>query len=242
MAQNGKWVTINGTHIYLKEGQTIEQAFQDKKKLASLEEKYNTEPRIEENTNITKTVDNRKRAAYNAGTALDKAVNEVEKANYKLDYEVMTAIDSNGNIVLELSGDKSKVKFGYNVLEKMKGLTVTHNHPDKSTTFSKADIDILVNGDLEELRTTATDGTVMSLTKVDDAATKYSFAENFEKYSMELIYIKANELKNLINQGKISEAEAGKEVHNHGVTTATEWLEYYATEYGYKFNSGRIWQ
>lgn len=67
--------------------------------------------------------------------------------------------DSRGNVLFrESSGASNYVKFSKEQLSKMKGATLTHNHPS-SSTFSPADVSIMTEQGLNVIRATGTSKT-----------------------------------------------------------------------------------
>ena len=73
-------------------------------------------------------------------------------------YETAILYDNDGNIILKKKGEKSRVSFTKQEINKMKGGILTHNHPNGST-FSPSDINMLRYGDLAEIRACTNQGT-----------------------------------------------------------------------------------
>ncbi len=69
----------------------------------------------------------------------------------KQQYESAVVYDQKGNVILKKDGSQHEVEFTLDELKKMKNTIVTHNHP-QNTTFSPADIYMLKNWELQEVR------------------------------------------------------------------------------------------
>ena len=72
--------------------------------------------------------------------------------------ETAILYDSQGKTLLVKTGGESNVSFSQEEIQMMRGAVLTHNHP-YSTTFSWADIAMLGNGHLSEIRAAVEGGT-----------------------------------------------------------------------------------
>ncbi len=79
------------------------------------------------------------------------------------DKERAAVLDDEGNVLFETDGDASTVKFDGDTIKKMRGATLTHNHPDgwahdisnprsKGRSFSTPDLAMLFKAELKEMR------------------------------------------------------------------------------------------
>lgn len=81
-------------------------------------------------------------------------IDSEEKKIFAGDIETAVVIDRRGNVVFrESSGASDYVQFSKEQLSKMKGTTLTHNHPSNST-FSFEDVSLMAMQDLKAIRAT----------------------------------------------------------------------------------------
>lgn len=105
-----------------------------------------------------------------------KKLKELESKSGKLEYEVGTILDKNGNVLQSANGEVNSVSVDKNLL---KDAIFTHNHPT-GCCFSDKDIYGFVIGELYQLRATTKSGKTYILTKIKDVV-EPSLVENFKK-------------------------------------------------------------
>ena len=86
-----------------------------------------------------------------------KRLRQDEKLISKGPNERAIIYNPNGSVAFIKNGGLDSVQFSPREIQKMKGCVLTHNHP-YSTTFSPHDINMLRNGQLEEIRAAGKDG------------------------------------------------------------------------------------
>ena len=124
-------------------------------------------------------------------TATLKALSDVESRIYAGFTETAVIMSADGEILVDKSnGLKDRVYFYADDERKMKDAIMTHNHPS-STTFSIPDVNVLVKGQLKEIRAVAKNGLVVYSLKRDDTSSNLKFKSDFE-----------NDYRNHINEYK----------------------------------------
>ena len=84
---------------------------------------------------------------------------EAERASLKRTTEEATVIGADGKVLLQKSGDRNSVRFTDDEIRRMKGHVLTHNHSGIPLPPSPQDMNMLRNGQLQEIRA-ATDAGV----------------------------------------------------------------------------------
>ena len=159
MADEIKWITVNGVHIPIKPGQSNEDAikeFTDKQ-----EERKKLQDKSVDELKADAKSDNF--ATKISTTAIQKC-HEIEKSSQHLDYEVGTVITPDGTILTSNDGGNSEVYVDKSLL---KGNILTHNHP-KGSMFSTDDIKGFIEGELLQLRASTPSGKVYVITRIKD--------------------------------------------------------------------------
>ena len=95
-------------------------------------------------------------------SAINAAVRKAEEKNRNLKYEKMTVVDLQGKVIASIKGEDYSVAIPEGMT--LQDLTVTHNHPSK-TTFSPADVAVFGHN-MRELRATTIDDKNYSLIRV----------------------------------------------------------------------------
>lgn len=86
-----------------------------------------------------------------------KRLRQDEKLIAKGPNERAIIYNPNGSVAFIKNGGETSVQFSKREIQNMAGCVLTHNHP-YSTTFSPHDINMLRNGQLEEIRAAGKDG------------------------------------------------------------------------------------
>jgi hypothetical protein len=114
---------------------------------------------------ISKPADKPKEKEDEPNVDIETIVSSKEDEIKNLDYEKAIVFDKNGKVLWEKSGTKNNVDLqdaaNKNVLV---GNVLTHNHPSNSS-FSLADIKLLLNYDLEEIRAIGKNGNLMKASR-----------------------------------------------------------------------------
>ncbi len=96
-------------------------------------------------------------------------------------FETGILYDSDGKIFFSKKGTSNEVKFTKAEISKMKGCTLTHNHPD-GTVFSPNDIDMMRQGGLAEIRACNSKGAYVLRSNSDWNSDIASWADIEERY------------------------------------------------------------
>lgn len=96
-------------------------------------------------------------------------------------FETGILYDSDGKIIFSKKGTSNEVKFTKAEISKMKGCTLTHNHPD-GTVFSPNDIDMMRQGGLAEIRACNSKGAYVLRSNSDWNSDISSWADIKERY------------------------------------------------------------
>lgn len=173
--------------------------------------------------------------------AYTSAVQAEEKKIYKNSIETAILLDSRGNILFrESSGASNYVKFSEEQLHKMKGATLTHNHPS-SGTFSVADISLMTTHELKVIRATGKTVTYQ-LKKQKTILQTQAFSINYEKAMKENKKITDKEFRKYeqqYKQGYLSLFEYQEKINalnKKWNDLNSEWLKKNAKEYGYRYS------
>lgn len=155
--------------------------------------------------------------------------------------ETAILLDRHGNTIFtESQGAVDSVYFTPEQFNQMKDGTLTHNHPSGST-FSGADIDLLVRSQLKEIRATSKDVTYRLDRRKGTFADRPQFAADFAKAYADNKAIcdqKYQRIEDNYNSGKISYREyvdrctaLNAELNSRN----SQWLKDNAARYGYRY-------
>lgn len=168
------------------------------------------------------------------------AIKAEEKKIYKDNVETAVLFDSRGNVLFrESSGASNYVKFSKEQLSRMKGATLTHNHPS-SSTFSPADVSIMTEQGLNVIRATGTSKTYQ-LKKLNGAEVNHDFSIDYEKAMSDNKKITDKDFRKYEKerkQGKISPLEYQdkiNELNKKWNDLNSDWLKKNSKKYGYKY-------
>ena len=81
---------------------------------------------------------------------IKKVEDEMSRMSYT-DNERAVIVARDGGVILDKHGGENEVEFSAQEVDKMRGATLTHNHPNGSS-FSETDIDFAGVADLSEVR------------------------------------------------------------------------------------------
>lgn len=169
------------------------------------------------------------------------AIKAEEKKIYKDNVETAVLFDSRGNVLFrESSGASNYVKFSEEQLSRMKGATLTHNHPS-SSTFSPADVSIMTEQGLNVIRATGTSKTYQ-LKKLNGVEANHNFSIDYEKAMSDNKKITDKDFRKYEKerkQGKISPLEYQDKINalnKKWNDLNSEWLKKYSKNYGYRYS------
>jgi len=148
---------------------------------------------------------------------------EIIKAH---DYERAIVVDDAGNVLFDKKGGKSTVEFTPRELSKLKGATLTHNHP-KGSSFSVEDSRMLFDNELSEIRAVGWQWDTSYLYRMHPDAEirrqatlyKSSWMDNLQGVDKTV----RSEFRELIRNGTLSIDDAANQ-HWHEVWTRFEKL------------------
>lgn len=170
-----------------------------------------------------------------------ESVRSVEDRIRHQNYESAAIIDENGREIIFKDGEKNCVAFTQEETARMKGRTLTHNHPN-SGFFSKEDIGVLVGADLAEMRATTREGRTFCLSRgeqyTDDngAAFYNEFLKRFGDSQMRAQKsLDDRGYKEKIRSGFISQESANRDFTELIAKYMTEWAEKEADRYHLRF-------
>lgn len=168
-------------------------------------------------------------------------VKSEEKKIFNQSFETAVVIDRRGNVIFrESSGASNFVKFSEEQLSKMKGATLTHNHPSNST-FSFADVNLMAIQELKVIRATGKKRTYQlerrdKKPQGNTLAMDYKMAMENNRKITDADYIKYSEQ---YNNGLLSYQEyanklngLNKKLNNFN----SDWLKENAKQYGYRYS------
>lgn len=201
----GSWVTINGVHILIKEGETAAGAFERTtgQKLSGGYEGSSSSKGSGGESASSSSITGRDSTGH-------REIQSVESKIHSDKSESAAVYSKNGDKIISKSGSASDVQFSKEEMSKMKGGIFTHNHPPdaKTPTFSPADYGFAANADLSEMRAVSGDRVYVftpgekgwpPTSKVSD-----SLATHLES--------NARKISQDIKSGKITKADAEKKV------------------------------
>lgn len=173
--------------------------------------------------------------------AYSSAIKAEEKKIYKDNVEKAVLFDSRGNVLFcESSGASNYVKFSKEQLSRMKGATLTHNHPS-SSTFSPADVSIMTEQGLDAIRATGISKTYQ-LKKLKGIEVNHDFSIDYEKAMNDNKKITDKDFRKYEKerkQGKISPLEYKDKINalnKKWNDLNSEWLKKNSKNYGYRYS------
>jgi hypothetical protein len=93
--------------------------------------------------------------------AVQATLDQHEAAIRGNNFETAVAVDSDGNVLFNQPGDKTNISLTPQQTDRLRGATLTHNHPGRvSTSFSLQDIELASRAGVQEIRAVGRDGTV----------------------------------------------------------------------------------
>lgn len=169
------------------------------------------------------------------------AIKAEEKKIYKDNVETAVLFDGRGNVLFrESSGASNYVKFSKEQLSRMKGATLTHNHPS-SSTFSPADVSIMTEQGLNVIRATGTSKTYQ-LKKLNGAEVNHDFSIDYEKAMSDNKKITDKDFHKYekeYKRGKLSPLEYQEKINTLNKKwndLNSEWLKKNSKNYGYRYS------
>ena len=145
-----------------------------------------------------------KKKVESTPNAVEATLVECEKSIADNINESSGCVDDNGTIILEKSGDANTVKFTRDEMIKIKGTSITHNHPGGSS-FSPADIEFACSTRAKQIRVTSNSGRTFKLSMAGGG----TFGPKMWSHTIRKVYdktvidVKAH-YKNEIDNGNIS--------------------------------------
>ena len=194
----------------------------------------------------------KERAAAAAQTPEQKrsaTIKAVENKIRNQNYESAALIDSDGKQLFFKDGEASQVAFSSEECRMMRGMTLTHNHPN-SSMFSTHDIKTFVTTNLTELRAVGKDGTTYSIRRTNNDS-DFDYKTRMKEYKFwEQVYPKQynkaikNAKKTLddkgyaekIARGEITQEFANKEFQKLIASDLSKYMSRYGSSYGFEFS------
>ena len=169
------------------------------------------------------------------------AIKLEEQKIYQENTETAIILDKKGNVIFrESSGASNYVKFSKEQLDRMKGATLTHNHPSNNT-FSIEDLALMVIRELEVIRAAGTTRTYQ-LKRIKSAPIKTEFPVDYEKAMKDNKKItdkEFHEYEKRRKQKRISHLEYQERIkglNKKWNDLNSEWLKKNAKDYGYRYS------
>ncbi len=144
-----------------------------------------------------------------------------------LKYEAAVVVDDSGNVIFEKKGAKDYVAFTPAESRKLRGKTLTHNHPP-GESFSRADVETMFDLEMSEIRVVGQLGGDKYLYRMrpDDIIRALASGQN-EQYFTEIVRTTDIDVRRdftgRVRSGSMTIVDAGKE-HWHVVWTRVEDL------------------
>lgn len=146
--------------------------------------------------------------------------------------EVATVYDSKGNQLFQKSGNEHNVEFSDDELTKLKGATLTHNHPNNSF-FSEEDLTVATDYELGEIRA-CTEQAIYSF-KPTGMTNSLMFANRYKKFNESLTQELKDEFVKKIDNHELLADEAQslyvKELANRRSQFFKEQQKFFKYEY-----------
>lgn len=122
--------------------------------------------------------------------------------------EVSTVYDSKGNQLFQKQGTEHNVEFSDDELTKLKGATLTHNHPNNSF-FSEEDLSVATEYELREIRA-CTEQAIYSF-KPAGMTNNLMFNNRYKKFNKSLTQELKDEFLKKIDNHEMTSDDAQKE-------------------------------
>lgn len=218
--EQGVWRTINGTRVFIRDGESAKEA------LNRVIAKHNEDKKAADIAKNKAVADklNGKQSDY------VKVLEDAETRIQSQAYESAILIDKNGNVLFDKDGATDHVAFSADELAKMKGAILTHNHP-LGTCFSWQDLQVIDKNELAEIRAVGRNGSRYTLTKIDNRDTKgCDFAWAY--------YQACQAIKGRVDEFfySSSQDQAACDKANGMVESARrKWLHTNSEKYGYRY-------
>lgn len=169
------------------------------------------------------------------------ALNQIENRIKHDRVETAVLLDKNGNTIFtESQGYTDSVYFSPDQFNQMRGRILTHNHPSGST-FSGADIDLLVQSGMKEIRATSTNQTYR-LQKLPGAfLDRADFSQDFSlayQANKTICDKKYHKYEGSFNAGRLTQAEFADKciaLNEELNTLNSNWLKANSRRYGYRY-------
>lgn len=170
-----------------------------------------------------------------------KTVHDIEDGIRAQFYETAAVVDNNGDIILKKDGAVSEVGFTRMECFRMRGNTLTHNHPG-STMLSVEDAACFVGNEMKEVRATTREGLTYSLTRGEGYTQDkgYYFLRDFDGEYKSALMMSQRDLDSRgfhlkVMDGEITQEQANTEFRRVVTNYMTNWTEAHAPNYGINF-------
>ena len=221
MNDNGKWVTIKGRHIFIKDGESVQDALN---RSIAEENENKKQEQIASNAKESKKLNDAERYTQTLKAKEDRIRNQ--------SFESAILLSTSGDVLFDKDGEKDKVVFSEDDCAKMVGATLTHNHPG-SSVFSFQDLQVLDKNGLKEIRAVCKNGKLFSLTRIgnnDTSECNFTYA-----YYQECQRIRKEEADVFWANSKQDEV-AAMTANTMLDDAKRKWLKENAASYGYKYS------
>ena len=202
-----------------------------------------TNTETNQNPNRNKPAENPKNDNRTPEERRKAAIKDAEDRIRHQNNESAAVIDSNGNQILFKDGGKSQVSFTNAECKKMKGATLTHNHPS-SSMFSYEDMNMFTYRELAEIRATTREGRTFVIRRDPNNSKGYAqenkfpnaYAKQFKKSLRNATdYLDKKGYREKVADGRVSQKQANKELRQHMADSLTKYCSRYAKNYGFEF-------
>ena len=172
-----------------------------------------------------------------------QSLHSIEDRIRNQDYESAAVVDKNGNTLFFKDGEQSQVMFTSEESARMRGNTLTHNHP-LNGFLSAPDIGTFVGNDLSEIRASLRNGKTYSLSRGDSYQDSNGMAffnefvnrmNDADTRSESILDQKGYQEK--VSTGEVSQAQANKEKTELVSEIMSEWMNREASKYNLIFRT-----
>lgn len=186
------------------------------------------------------------KSGYNTGRVQDgknyaAAIRTEEKKIRSDAIETAVLLNDKGDIIFRASsGATNYVQFSNEQLSKMKGATLTHNHPSNST-FSAEDVDLMIIQGLKAIRATGKERT-FQLSKMSKGDFESGLAADYKKAmadNRKITDVEYEELTKRYDNGNMGRTEYSEKVQGLNATLNqlnSKWLKENSKKYGYRYS------